>query len=191
MDVNEISDIIELFLLQDCSIGGESSPEMFQLLLDSLSKDTEGNAVSINDAGNKACADSQEISAAIDEASSKYGIDCSLIKSVIKQESCFNPEAVSKSGAEGLMQLMPSTARSLGVSNPFDALENIDAGTRYLKSLLNSFNGDIKLALAAYNGGIGRMEKLGVNSDGKISKMPMETQNYVKKVIQNYEKYKG
>lgn len=192
MYVNNISDIIESFLLQDSITGVESDPEIFQLLLaELLDKAQDGSNVDAQNVSSEGPPTSKEISDAIDEASSKYGIDSNLIKSVIKQESNYNPEAVSKSGAEGLMQLMPATAKSLGVNNPLDALENVDAGTRYLKSLLSSFNGDIKLALAAYNGGIGRMGRLGVNSDGKISKMSEETQNYVKKVIDNYTKYTG
>lgn len=191
MDVNQVSDIVELFLLQDYNDGIESDPELFQLLLESLSEKMQyDNTANPRNIPAGSSASQTEIFNAINEASAKYGIDSDLIKSVIRQESNYNPDAVSKSGAEGLMQLMPATAKSLGVNNPLDVLENVDAGTRYLKNLLNSFNGDIKLALAAYNGGIGRMGKLGVNSDDKITKMPEKTQNYVKKVTEYYNKYK-
>jgi soluble lytic murein transglycosylase-like protein len=132
-----------------------------------------------------------EISSAINLASEKYGIDKNLISAVIKQESSFNPNAKSSAGAEGLMQLMPSTAKSLGVTNSFDISQNIDGGTKYLKSLIDNFDGDVKLALSAYNGGIGRMNKLGVNTVSKISKMPKETVNYVDKVMSNYTDFKN
>lgn len=133
---------------------------------------------------------SSQISSAIDAASSKYNVEKPLIQAVIQQESAFNPGAVSGSGAEGLMQLMPSTARSLGVTNSFNANQNIDGGTKYLKSLLDNFNGNKSLALSAYNGGIGTMQSRNVKSVEDISKMSSETNDYVKKVIGYYEKYK-
>jgi len=86
------------------------------------------------------------------------------------------------------MQLMPSTASSLGVNNPFDALENVDGGTRYLKKLIDGFDGNVELALSAYNGGIGRMNRLGVDSKDKINRMPSETQRYVEKVMNTYKR---
>ncbi|SHH99427.1 lytic transglycosylase domain-containing protein [Clostridium grantii] len=132
-----------------------------------------------------------EISSAINLASQKYGVDSNLISAVIKQESSFNPNAKSSAGAEGLMQLMPSTAKGLGVTDSFDISQNIDGGTKYLKSLIDNFDGDVKLALSAYNGGIGRMNRLGVNTVSEISKMPKETVNYVYKVISNYEDFKN
>jgi soluble lytic murein transglycosylase-like protein len=130
------------------------------------------------------------ISNAIEDAANKYGVDKDLIRAVIKQESSFNPDAVSSTGAIGLMQLMPSTAKSLGVDNPFNVLENINGGTQYLRSLLNSFNGNTELALAAYNGGIGRMNRLGIDTVKEISMMPEETKNYIDKVMSNYETFK-
>lgn len=121
----------------------------------------------------------------IKEACDKWGVEESLVKAVIQQESNFNPEARSSCGAQGLMQLMPETARSLGVSNACDARENVLGGTRYLKGLLDRFNGDVRLALAAYNAGAGSVQKYG-------GVPPFaETQNYVSKIMANYERMKG
>ena len=127
---------------------------------------------------------------AVNNASRKYGVDGSLIKAVIKQESNFNNSSVSAAGAQGLMQLMPGTAKELGVANSFNESENVNGGTKYLKSLLNMYGNSKELALAAYNAGPGTLANRGVHTVADISKLPSETRNYVSKVMQYYGKQK-
>src|SRR5258705_4370531 len=91
----------------------------------------------------------------IDRAASRHNVDPSLVRAVIKVESNFNPNAVSRKGAMGLMQLMPQTARQLKVTNPFDPQQNVDAGVRHLKMLMENYGGDVSLSLAAYKDGAG------------------------------------
>jgi hypothetical protein len=119
------------------------------------------------------------ISAIIDRASQKYGVDRDLIESVIRAESDFDADATSPKGAMGLMQLMPDTARGLGVKNAYDPEENIMGGTRFLKYLLDRYNGNTSLALAAYNWGPGNLER----STGNL---PNETRNYVARIMRDY-----
>ncbi|GMK40110.1 transglycosylase [Paenibacillus sp. CCS19] len=134
-----------------------------------------------------AAASSTEYDAYINEAAAKYGIDPSLIRAVIQTESSFNTNAVSSAGAKGLMQLMDGTARSLGVYNSFDPAQNIEGGTRYLASLLDKYNGNEAVALAAYNAGPGRVDRLQISTNEQLqqlaSSLPVETQRYVAKVL--------
>ena len=117
----------------------------------------------------------------IDAAAQQNGLDPALLSSVIQQESGFDPNATSPAGAEGLMQLMPSTAESLGVTNPYDPAQSIAAGARYLRGDLDRVGGNVPLALAAYNAGLGAVEKYGG--------VPpyAETQNYVQEVLGRVE----
>lgn len=121
----------------------------------------------------------------IKKAAQENNIDSNLLKAVIKAESGFNANAKSPVGAQGLMQLMPATAKSLGVENPFDAEQNIKGGAKYLSGLLKRFDGKLENALAAYNAGAGAVNKYGGVPPYK------ETQNYVKKVLGYHREFSG
>lgn len=144
----------------------------------------------------------KEIIRAVEEASKKYGVDKALILAVITKESTFNHKATSKVGAKGLMQLNSDTIKFINSSNnkdlkitdPYDIKQNVMGGTFYLKYLLNKFNGDLRLALAAYNAGpnsktVRTLQKYDNNID--VSKIPInkETKNYIRTVINYYQKY--
>jgi soluble lytic murein transglycosylase-like protein len=135
------------------------------------------NRFDIYEEGNVSKSDINQI---INYYSKKKGVPASLVRSVIQAESEFNPDAISPKGAMGLMQLMPETAMGLGVENPFNPEENIRGGVTLLKSLLDNYKGDYKLALAAYNAGSGNVDKAGGIPDFK------ETREYVKKVLDLY-----
>ena len=154
---------------------GVKPDEDFQKILDT----------SIANRSNPTDTSRSEINDLIEKYAEKNGLDSDFVKAVIKQESGFNPNATSSCGAMGLMQLMPSTAQGLGVKNAYDAEQNIMGGTKYLKGLMDRFDNNKSLALAAYNAGPNAVKKYGG--------IPpyMETQNYVKSVLSNYDKMKG
>jgi len=141
---------------------------------------------SVDDVGNNGSSstrDSNQYDSLISEFSKKYQVDFALIKAMIRAESGFNPAAVSRKGAKGLMQLMPETASRLNVSNIFNPRENIEGGVRYFKYLLSLFDNDIRLSLAAYNAG--------ENLVGELRSIPpyRETVDYVRKVLSYYQSY--
>ena len=154
---------------------GVKPDEDFQKILDS----------SISNSKHSTDASRNEIETLIEKYAEKNGLDSDFVKAVVKQESGFNPNATSSCGAMGLMQLMPGTAQGLGVTNAYDAEQNIMGGTKYLKGLLDRFDNNKSLALAAYNAGPNAVKKYGG--------IPpyAETQNYVKKVLSNYDHMKG
>jgi soluble lytic murein transglycosylase-like protein len=122
----------------------------------------------------------KQIDDAINKAAERHAVDPNLVRALVKVESNFNPNAVSRKGAMGLMQLMPQTARQMKLTNPFNPEENIDAGVRHLKDLLDSYGGDVRLSLAAYNAGAGAV--------ARSAGIPhyAETRNYVKRITQLY-----
>jgi membrane-bound lytic murein transglycosylase B len=134
--------------------------------------------IEANSRGHQASQD--EIDQAITMAAARHDVDPNLVRAVIKVESNFNSNAVSRKGAMGLMQLMPATARSLNVQNPFDPEQNVDAGVRHLKHLLENYGGDVNLTLAAYNAGTGAV--------ARSAGVPRyaETQNYVRRITNLY-----
>lgn len=147
-----------------------------------VSSDTNTSAISSSsvrlEASGLSC--SAQLDAIFDEAASKYGVDAKFLKAIAKCESDFSTECTSRSGAMGIMQLMPQTAASLGVTNAYDPYQNIMGGARYISEKLAQYNGDKSLALAAYNAGSGNVAKYGGIPPFK------ETQNYVAKVMAYY-----
>jgi soluble lytic murein transglycosylase-like protein len=137
------------------------------------------------DAGAAAPVPPGQIDALVQQNAQIWQVDPALIKSVIANESSFDANATSPVGAQGLMQLMPETAASLGVRNPYDPAQNVAGGTRYLRSLLDRFNGDTRLAVAAYNAGPDAVEKYG--------DVPpyAETRTYVQNVLGSIDRYRA
>ncbi len=166
----------------DVSVENNAAAKEFKSILDEkMAQDKPENSIEKISFKNSR----ENIESLIEKYAQKNNLDPDFIKAVVKQESGFNPDAKSKCGAMGLMQLMPQTAKGLGVVDAFDPEQNIEGGVKYLKSMLNRFNNDPKLALAAYNAGPGAVQKYGDIPPYK------ETQNYVKNILASYEAIKG
>lgn len=129
----------------------------------------------------------KRVDKAIEFYSEKYGVDSKLVKAIAKQESNFNPNVVSSAGAVGVMQLMPGTAKYIGINDRYNIEQNIQGGVKYIKEQLNKY-GNVDMALMAYNAGPGTVQNRGVKSPVDLYKMPKETQNYVKKIKEYYNK---
>jgi|SRR5579863_2575001 len=155
-----------------------AAAEVSQYYTRESSQSANARIVAANAHGHQASP--EEIDASIVMAAARHNVDPNLVRAVVKVESNFNSNAVSRKGAMGLMQLMPSTARSLNVKNPFDPQQNVDAGVRHLKQLLENYGGDVNLTLAAYNAGSGAV--------ARSSGVPRfaETQNYVRRITNLY-----
>jgi len=143
-------------------------------------------AVSHDKKASSVCSDKKEglFGAIIQRAADRHQVDLALVKAIIMAESGYNPKAISKKGAKGLMQLMPKTAEALGVEDSFNPQDNVDAGVEYFKTLLNRFDGDVTLALAAYNAGSRKVLKYQGVPPFKA------TQYYIKKVLKYYQVYR-
>jgi soluble lytic murein transglycosylase-like protein len=160
------------------------APGGFNLALQQALGAQQQNTLTLPQTGAPAPVPPEQINALVQQNADIWNVDPALIKSVIANESSFNANATSPVGAQGLMQLMPETAASLGVKDPYDPAQNVAGGTRYLKGLLDRFKGDTRLAVAAYNAGPGAVEKYG--------DVPpyAETQSYVKNVLGSFDRYK-
>ncbi|MDR2862170.1 MAG: lytic transglycosylase domain-containing protein [Syntrophobacterales bacterium] len=174
-------------LIQSVSTDGLNSPqkENWELFLSRYAAGMESNkkeeqiSPAVVEPERKRYSSFASIERFVQKAAAAHDVDPGLIRSVIQVESNFDASARSPKGAMGLMQLMPGTAKELGVNDPYDPEENIMGGTRYLKKLLNRYNGDVSLALAAYNWGMGNLES-------RPARMPEETKNYIKQVTKLY-----
>jgi soluble lytic murein transglycosylase-like protein len=155
-----------------------AAAEVSQYLGHESAQSANARIVAANFRGHQAS--QEDVDASIVMAAARHNVDPNLVRAVIKVESNFNSNAVSRKGAMGLMQLMPATAKQLNVKNPFDPDQNVDAGVRHLKQLLENYGGDVNLTLAAYNAGSGAVAR-----SAGIPRFP-ETQKYVRRITNLY-----
>lgn len=153
---------------------------------DKVNAESSINVETKIESNNNVTSTEQRINVAIENASKKYRIDKGILRAIIKAESNFNPSVTSSAGAQGLMQIMPANFSFLGISNGYDIEQNINGGAKLLRNYLDRYNGNLEMALMAYNGGPGTMERRGVKSASDLYKMPKETKNYVPKVLKYY-----
>lgn len=204
--LNNIAGLSSIESLSGCKCGSNNSTtsDMFNMVLENLFRAMKeqnqragsqsdsslllnnvlGNFNNVTTINNENLNKDERIAAAIEKSSAKYGVDSNLIRAIIKVESNFDPNVVSSAGAKGLMQLMPENCTALGITDPLNIEQNIDGGVRHIKEYIDRYNGDVEMALMAYNGGPTRMMNRGVTSINDIYKMPKETQNYVPKVME-------
>jgi len=175
-------------LLSGSNSSGQNLEDMSSLLSNGLTYKSNISSSTVSSSTYTGSnANMSEIYDVVNKYSKEYGVDSKLVLAVIKAESNFDSTAVSSAGAQGLMQLMPENCKENGVSNPFNINQNIKGGVEQLKGYLDSYGGDVQMALMAYNGGPGTMEKRGVTSSSDLYKMYEETQNYVPKVMNYYK----
>jgi soluble lytic murein transglycosylase-like protein len=177
-------------MMSSSATGGAQAPapQGFQAQLDQASASMAPTAATATAGatapGNLGSGSPSQFDGAIQAAASRNGVDPALLKGLIRAESNFNPRAGSPAGAQGLTQLMPGTARGLGVSDPYDPIQSIEGGAKYLRQQLDRFGGDAQKALAAYNAGPGAVQKYGGVPPYS------ETQAYVKRVLEYAEGYR-
>ena len=202
MKTNDVEKFMRTQMITQIFKSFTSNSESFQMVMDTLIKSMDTNESSISNSNNNissiksnynstrkvSLSGGMDINSAVEKASNKYNIDKDLINAVIKQESSFDPRSTSTAGAMGLMQLMPGTAKELGVTNAYDIGQNVDGGTKYLRGLLDMYGNSKELALSAYNAGSGTLNSRGVKDKSDIDKLPYETRDYVKKVMKYYGK---
>lgn len=178
-------EMLKILSNDDPGEAGDSSAKLAMNLLERLDPTLQASKYRQEQTGSPFRASPADLNRIIEGAARQFNIEPKLIRSVIQAESGFNVRAVSPRGAQGLMQLMPGTARELGVKDPFDPQENITGGARYLRMLLDRYDGDLTTTLAAYNWGMGNVER------NRGANLPQETQTYIKQVTKRLEDGRG